>query len=46
MIEMELMQKAGMALMQILVAATKNGTCACGKSGEFGTIEPGKPPTF
>jgi imidazolonepropionase-like amidohydrolase len=42
MIDMELMQQTGMAPMQILVAATKNGACACGKSGEFGTIEPGK----
>ena len=42
MIEMELMQQTGMPPMQILVAATKNGAFACGKSGEFGTIEPGK----
>ena len=42
MIEMELMQQTGRAPMQILVAATKNGAFAYGKSGEFETIEPGK----
>jgi CheY-like chemotaxis protein len=42
MLEMELMQKAGMTPLQVLVAATKNGAFACGKSEELGTIEPGK----
>ncbi len=28
--------------MQILVAATRNGAFACGRSEEIGTIEPGK----
>ena len=35
MIETELMQQTGMAPMQILVSATKNGAFACGKGGEF-----------
>lgn len=42
MLEMELMQQAGMTPMQILVAATRNAAFACGKSQELGTIEAGK----
>jgi imidazolonepropionase-like amidohydrolase len=42
MIEMELMQQTGMVRMQILVAAMMNGAFDCGKSGDLGTVEPGK----
>jgi imidazolonepropionase-like amidohydrolase len=41
-IEMELMQEAGMTPMQIIVAATKHGAHVCNREKELGTIEPGK----
>ena len=40
--ELELMQKAGMSNMEIIVAATKNAAWACGMENEIGTIETGK----
>ncbi|MFC2078176.1 amidohydrolase family protein [Candidatus Bipolaricaulota bacterium] len=42
MTEIDLMADAGMAPMQIIVAATRNGAIACGIADEVGTIEPGK----
>lgn len=39
--EMKLMQAAGMTLMQLIVAGTRNAAQACGLS-EHGTLEPGK----
>ncbi|MEI7770307.1 MAG: amidohydrolase family protein [Chloroflexales bacterium] len=42
MIELELMQQAGMTPMQILVAATSNAAFACAKADQLGTITPGK----
>lgn len=40
--EMEAMQRAGMAPMDIIVSATGNGARAMGREAEFGTIAPGK----
>jgi imidazolonepropionase-like amidohydrolase len=40
--ELETMQKAGMAPMAVIVAATRDGARALGRSDEFGTIAPGK----
>ncbi len=41
-LEMELMQQAGMTPMQIIVAATKNAAHVCNRDRVLGTIEPGK----
>lgn len=40
--EMELLQEAGLAPMDVLVAATKIGARAMGRDGELGTVEQGK----
>jgi imidazolonepropionase-like amidohydrolase len=40
--EMELMQAAGMAPMQIIVAATQHGAQVCNVEEELGTLEAGK----
>jgi imidazolonepropionase-like amidohydrolase len=40
--EIQLMQKAGMTAMQIIVAATKNAAYVCDLKNELGTIEVGK----
>jgi imidazolonepropionase-like amidohydrolase len=40
--EIELMQKAGMTPMQIIVAGTKNGAHVCNLDHELGTLEAGK----
>jgi imidazolonepropionase-like amidohydrolase len=40
--EIEWMQEAGMAPMQIIVAATKNGARSCNMENELGTLEAGK----
>jgi imidazolonepropionase-like amidohydrolase len=40
--EMELMQKAGMTPMQIIVAGTKNAAHVCNLDHELGTLEAGK----
>jgi len=40
--EMELMAKAGMTPMQIIVAATRNAAYVSGIAGQVGTLEPGK----
>ncbi len=40
--EIELMQKAGMTPMQIIVSATKNGARSCNMESDLGTLEPGK----
>lgn len=40
--EIELLQRAGLSPMQILVAATKHGAEVCGIADEAGTIEVGK----
>ena len=40
--EMEAMQRAGMRPMDVLVAATRGGAAAMGRSGDLGTVEAGK----
>ena len=40
--EIELMQKAGMTPMQIIVSATKNGARSCNIDSDLGTLEYGK----
>jgi imidazolonepropionase-like amidohydrolase len=42
MTEIELMQKAGMTPMQIIVAATRNGARVCRLDGALGTLQVGK----
>jgi len=42
MTEIELMQKAGMTPMQVIVAGTKHGAHVCNLDHELGTIEKGK----
>jgi imidazolonepropionase-like amidohydrolase len=41
-IEMELMQQAGMSPMQIIVAATRNAAIVCNRHADLGTVEVGK----
>ena len=40
--ELELMARAGMSPMQVLVAATRNGARAMGRGEDVGTIQPGR----
>lgn len=40
--EMELMARAGMTPMEVLVASTRNAARAMGRGGDLGTVEPGK----
>ena len=40
--ELELLADAGLSLMDVLVAATRNGAIALRKADELGTIEPGR----
>ncbi len=40
--EMDLMQQAGLAPMEVLVDATRNGARAMNRERDFGTLEPGK----
>ncbi|MDX1503852.1 MAG: amidohydrolase family protein [Thermoanaerobaculia bacterium] len=40
--EMEAMQAAGMSPMEVLVASTRGGAAAMGRSGDLGTVEAGK----
>jgi len=40
--EMDAMREAGLNTMEVLVAATRNGARALGRSHDFGTVEPGK----
>lgn len=40
--ELKLLKEAGLSNMQIIVAATKNGSIVCGLDKEIGTIETGK----
>ena len=42
MTEIELMQKAGMTPMQIIVAATRNSARVCRRDGALGTLQVGK----
>ncbi|HVN31000.1 MAG TPA: amidohydrolase family protein [Thermoanaerobaculaceae bacterium] len=42
MIEMELMQQAGMSPMEIIVSATRNGALVTNRLGDFGTVEVAK----
>jgi imidazolonepropionase-like amidohydrolase len=42
LIEMELMQQAGMSPMEIIVAATRNGALVSNRLGDLGTVEVGK----
>jgi imidazolonepropionase-like amidohydrolase len=40
--ELELLQEAGLPPGEVIVAATRNGAMALGKSNEFGTIQAGR----
>lgn len=40
--EMELMARAGMSPMEVLVASTRSGARAMGRGGDLGTIQPGR----
>jgi imidazolonepropionase-like amidohydrolase len=40
--EIALLAEAGLAPMEVIIAATRNGALALGKQDELGTIEPGK----
>ncbi|HSN65992.1 MAG TPA: amidohydrolase family protein, partial [Fusibacter sp.] len=40
--ELKLLKEAGLTNMQIIVAATQNGSIVCGLDKEIGTIETGK----
>ena len=40
--EMDLMQRAGLTPMEVLVDATRNGARAMGRGNDFGTLEAGK----
>ena len=40
--EMEAMRRAGLTPMEVLVASTRNGARAMGRSRDFGTVERGK----
>ena len=40
--EMEAMRRAGLTPMEVLVASTRNGARAMGRSADFGTVERGK----
>jgi imidazolonepropionase-like amidohydrolase len=42
MLEIQLMQEAGMASMQIIMAATIHAAHVCNLENELGTVEPGK----
>ncbi len=42
LIEIDLMQQAGMTPMQIIVAATAHAAAVCNQASEIGTLEPGK----
>jgi imidazolonepropionase-like amidohydrolase len=42
MLEMQLMQDAGMTMEQIILASTKNAAYVCNMEEELGTLEPGK----
>ena len=42
LIEMDLMQQAGMSPMQIIVSATRNGALVSNRLGDLGTVEVGK----
>ena len=42
LLEMEMMQAAGMTPMQVIVAATKNGAHVCNLEDDLGTLEAGK----
>ncbi len=40
--ELQMMRRAGMSPMQVIVAATRNAAAAIGMSADLGTLEPGK----
>ncbi|MEJ2187381.1 MAG: HEAT repeat domain-containing protein [Gemmatimonadota bacterium] len=42
LLEMEMLGKAGLTPMDVLVAATRNGARVCGRRWDLGTLEPGK----
>lgn len=42
LLEMEMMQDAGMTPMQVIIAATKNGAHVCNLENEIGTLQSGK----
>ena len=42
LLELQLLREAGLTNMQIIIAATKNGSIVCGLDKEIGTIESGK----
>jgi imidazolonepropionase-like amidohydrolase/protein-S-isoprenylcysteine O-methyltransferase Ste14 len=42
LLEIEMLVRAGLTPMDVLVAATENGARVCGRRWELGTLEPGK----
>ncbi|MEJ2217725.1 MAG: HEAT repeat domain-containing protein [Gemmatimonadota bacterium] len=42
LLEMEMLGKAGLTPMEVLVAATRNGARVCGRRWDLGTLDPGK----
>jgi imidazolonepropionase-like amidohydrolase/protein-S-isoprenylcysteine O-methyltransferase Ste14 len=42
LLEIEMLLRAGLSPMDVLVAATRNGARVCGRTWELGTLEPGK----
>ncbi|MFC1662313.1 amidohydrolase family protein [Gemmatimonadota bacterium] len=42
LLEMEMLLKAGLSPMDVIVAATRNGALVCGHGDELGTLEAGK----
>jgi imidazolonepropionase-like amidohydrolase len=42
LLEIEMMQKAGMTPLQVIVSATKHAARVCGLEDEIGTLEVGK----
>lgn len=42
LLEMEMLLKAGLSPMEVVVAATRNSAEVCGKGEDLGTLEPGK----
>jgi imidazolonepropionase-like amidohydrolase len=42
LLEMEMLLKAGLSPMEVILAATRNGALICGRGSDLGTLEPGK----
>jgi enamidase len=42
LLELEMLQEAGLSPMEVIVAATHNNAVVCGQEEDLGTLEPGK----